>query len=53
MPGQEHAAPRMRAAHVAMQDNPELLPAAGIPATGPGGAPDGASPEGGERSATG
>jgi len=41
MPGQEHAAPRMRAAHVAMQDNPELLPAAGVPATGPGGAPDG------------
>jgi hypothetical protein len=41
MSGQEHAAPRMRAAHVAMQDNPELLPAVGIPATGPGGAPDG------------
>ena len=46
MPGQEHAAPRMRAAHVAMQDNPELLPAAGIPATGPGGAPDGSPSQG-------
>ena len=52
MPGQEHAAPRMRAAHVAMQDNPELLPAAGIPATGPGGGPGGApdgSPSQGSR----
>jgi hypothetical protein len=43
MPGLEHVAPRIRAAHVAMQDNPELLPAANTPATGPGGAPDGSA----------
>src|SRR5580698_6745049 len=41
MPGLEHVAPRIRAAHVAMQDNPELLPAADTPAAGPGGVPDG------------
>ena len=41
MPGQEHAAPRVRAADAATQDDPELLPAAGIPASVPADVPGG------------
>jgi hypothetical protein len=41
MPGQENAAPGARAADAATQDDPELLPATDVPATGPSGAPGG------------
>ena len=39
MPGQEHAAPRVRAAEAATQDDPEFIPAGGSPASGPASVP--------------